>query len=79
MDDRRSFEHDSAAQQRLTGAPSTRQFLVLIGVTAFVSAFGIGFLDLEIVTRMVLVCAVMLVLVPIGTAVIRRANLRRHR
>jgi hypothetical protein len=79
MDHRRDFEHDSAAAKRLTGAPSVRQFLVLIGVTAFVSAFAVGFLELEIVTRMVVMSAVMLVLVLTGTAVIRRANLRRHR
>ena len=79
MDDRRSFEDDTAAKQRLTGAPSVRQFLVLVGVTAFVSAFAIGFLDLEIVPRFVLTFTVMVVVTVVGTAVLRRANLRRHR
>lgn len=79
MDDRRSFEDDTAAKRRLAGALSGRQFLVLIGVTAFLPAFGIGFVQLELVTRMVLMAAVMLVVVLIGTAFIRRSNLRRHR
>jgi hypothetical protein len=79
MDDRRSFEHDSAATQRLTGAPSVRQFLVLVGVTAFVSAFAVGFLELDVVPRFLLILTVMLAVTVVGTAVIRRSNLRRHR
>jgi len=79
MADRRMFEDDSAAKQRLTGAPSGRQLLVLIGLTAFVSAFALGFVELELETRMVLTAAVMLVLVLIGSAFIGRANLRRRR
>ncbi|MWJ15719.1 hypothetical protein DOU15_07395 [Clavibacter michiganensis subsp. michiganensis] len=79
MDDRRSFEHDSAARQRLTGEPSARQVLVLIAVTAFMSASALAFVELEFVTRVVLMVVVMLVLVLIGRLVIRRSNLRRNR
>jgi len=79
MDDRRSFEHDSAAQQRLTGEPSARQILVLIAVTAFMSASALAFVELEFVMRIVVMAVVMLVLMLIGRVVIRRSNLRRNR
>lgn len=79
MNDRRSFEHDSAAHQRLTGEPSARQILVLIAVTAFLSGSALAFIELEFVTRIVLTVAVMLVLMLIGRVVIRRSNLRRNR
>ena len=79
MDDRRSFEHDSAAQKRLTGEPSARQVLVLIAVTAFMSASALAFVELDFVMRIVSMVVVMLVLLLIGRAVLRRANLRRHR
>ncbi|WP_316298113.1 hypothetical protein [Clavibacter michiganensis] len=79
MDDRRTFEHDSAAQRRLTGQLSARQELVLIAVTAFMSASALAFVELEFVTRVVLMVVVMLVLVLIGRVVIRRSNLRLNR
>jgi hypothetical protein len=79
MDDRRRFEHDSAAKQRLTGEPSARQILVPIAVTAFMSASALVFVELEFVLRIVLMAVVMLVLGLIGRVVIRRSNLRRNR
>jgi hypothetical protein len=79
MDDRRRFEHDSAARQRLTGEPSSRQMLVLIAVTAFLSASALAFVELEFVMRIVVMVVVMLVLMLIGRVVIRRSNLRRNR
>jgi hypothetical protein len=79
MDDRRMFEHDTAAQQRLTGEPSARQILVLIAVTAFMSGSALAFVELEFLTRIVLTVAVMLVLMLIGRVVIRRSNLHRNR
>ncbi|KDP92563.1 MULTISPECIES: hypothetical protein [Clavibacter] len=79
MDDRRRFEDDSAARQRLTGELSARQVLVLIAVTAFMSASALAFVELESVTRIVLMIVVMLVLVLIGRVVMRRSNLRRNR
>lgn len=79
MDDRRDFEHDSAAHQRLTGEPSARQILVLIAVTAFMSASALAFVELEFVMRIVVMVVVMLVFMLIGRVVIRRSNLRRHR
>jgi hypothetical protein len=79
MDDRRRFEHDSATRQRLTGELSARQVLVLIAVTAFMSASALAFVELEFVMRIVVMAVVMLVLMLIGRVVLRRINLRRHR
>jgi hypothetical protein len=78
MDDRRRFEHDAAARQRLTGELSARQVLVLIAVTAFMSASALAFVELEFVMRIVVMAVVMLVLMLIGRVVLRRINLRRH-
>ncbi|OUE29470.1 hypothetical protein BFL35_14780 [Clavibacter michiganensis] len=81
MDDRRSFEHDSAAKRRLTGELSARQALGLVAVTAFMSASAsaLAFVELDFVMRIVVMVVVMLVLAPIGRVVIRRSNLRRNR
>ncbi|MBF4622700.1 hypothetical protein [Clavibacter sp. VKM Ac-2872] len=79
MDDKRMFEHDSAAHQRLTGEPSARQILVLIAVTAFMSASALAFVELEFVLRIVLMAVVMLVLMLIGRVIVRRSNRRRNR
>ncbi|MFD2340455.1 hypothetical protein BFL36_12965 [Clavibacter michiganensis] len=79
MDDRRSFEHDSAAKRRLTGELSARQSLGLVAVTAFMSASALAFVELDFVMRIVVMVVVMLVLAPIGRVVIRRSNLRRNR
>ena len=79
MDDRRRFEDDSAAKQRLTGELSARQVLVLIAGTAFLSGSALAFVELEFILRIVLMAVVMLVLVLIGRVLIRRINLRRRR
>ncbi|QOD43918.1 hypothetical protein [Clavibacter zhangzhiyongii] len=79
MADRRMFEDDSAARLQLTGDLSPRQVLVLIAVTAFMSASALAFVELDLVMRVVVMAVVMLVLVLIGRVIIRRMNLRRHR
>jgi hypothetical protein len=77
--DPRRFEDDTAARQRTTGAPSKCQFLVRVGDTAFVSAFVIGLVDLQVVLHFVLIFTVMIVMTVFGSAVIRRANIHQNR
>jgi Flp pilus assembly protein TadB len=81
MDDRRRFEHDSAARQRSTGEPSARQILVLVAVTAVVTSATAAFLQLGLLATFLVVVVVvgMLVLGAIGSVILKRADLRRHR
>jgi hypothetical protein len=79
MDDRRRFEHDSAARQRLTGEPSSRQMLVLVAVTAVVTSATAAFLQMGLLATFLFVVAGMLVLGAVGWVILKRANLRRHR
>jgi hypothetical protein len=79
MDDRRRFEHDSAARQRLTGEPSARQMLVLVAVTAVVTSATAAFLQMGLLATFLFVVAGMLVLGAVGWVILKRANLRRHR
>lgn len=78
MDDRRRFEHDSAARQRLTGEPSSRQMLVLVAVTAVVTSATAAFLQMGLPATFLFVVG-MLVLGAVGWVILKRANLRRHR
>jgi hypothetical protein len=79
MDDRRRFEHDSAARQRSTGEPSARQILVLVAVTAVVTSATAAFLQLGLLATLLVVVVGMLVLGAIGWVILKRADLRRHR
>jgi hypothetical protein len=79
MDDRRTFEHDSAARQRSTGEPSARQILVLVAVTAVVTSATAAFLQLGLLATFLVVVVGMLVLGAIGWVILKRADLRRHR
>jgi Flp pilus assembly protein TadB len=79
MDDRRRFEHDSAARQRSTGEPSARQILVLVAVTAVVTSATAAFLQLGLLATFLVVVVGMLVLGAIGWVILKRADLRRHR
>jgi hypothetical protein len=79
MDDRRRFEHDSAARQRSTGEPSARQILVLVAVTAVVTSATAAFLQLGLLATFLFVVVGMLVLGAIGSVILKRADLRRHR
>jgi hypothetical protein len=79
MDDRRRFEHDSAARQRSTGEPSARQILVLVAVTAVVTSATAAFLQLGLLATFLVVVVGMLVLGAIGSVILKRADLRRHR
>jgi hypothetical protein len=79
MDDRRRFERDSAARQRLTGEPSARQMLVLVAVTAVVTSATAAFLQMGLLATFLFVVVGMLVLGAVGWVILKRANLRRHR
>lgn len=79
MDDRRRFEHDSAARQRLTGKPSARQMLVLVAVTAVVTSATAAFLHMGLPATFLFVVVGMLVLGAVGRVLLKRANLRWHR
>jgi hypothetical protein len=79
MGDRRRFEHDSAAKQRLTGAPSFRKMLVLVAVTAVVTSATAASLQMGMLATFLFVVVGMLVLGAVGWVILKRANLRRHR
>jgi hypothetical protein len=79
MDDRRRFEHDSEARQRSTGEPSAQQILVLVAVTAVVTSATAAFLQLGLLATFLVVVVGMLVLGAIGSVILKRADLRRHR
>jgi hypothetical protein len=79
MVDRRSFEHDSAARQRLTGEPTARQSLVLVAVTAVIASATGAFLEMGLLATFLFVVVGMLVLGAVGWVILRRINLRRHR
>jgi hypothetical protein len=77
--DRRRFEHDAAARQRLTGEPSARQLLVLVAVTAVLTSATAAFLQMGLLATFLFVVVGMLVLGAVGLVVLKRVNLRRHR
>jgi hypothetical protein len=78
MDERRSFERDSAARQRITGELSARQVLVLIAVTAFIS-FTAPMVHLDTVARSVVIVGGMVVLGIVSRMLLKRVNLCRPR
>ncbi|MDA3804832.1 hypothetical protein [Clavibacter sp. CT19] len=79
MDDRRSFEDDTAAKQRLTGEPSFRQVIVLVVITSVIMSFSAAMLRLTPVATFVVIVVGMVVLGLVGRLILKRINLRRHR